>query len=206
LSNILKIKQLSDEEIIALYKQEKNKACLEELFMRYTRFVIAVSMKYVKQPVLAREIAMEVFEKAMNDLLRFEILNFKSWIYQVAKNACLMKLRSKKSKFIYIEDKKDALKIMESEVDLHHQFEEKEILYNELESAVNQLDEGQKKCIQLFYLQEKNYAEVARLTGYSLNEVKSYIQNGKRNLKNCLTKTSMYGVMAYILLLNPICR
>jgi RNA polymerase sigma-70 factor (ECF subfamily) len=40
----------------------------------------------------------------------------------------------------------------------------------------------------LFYLEQKCYKDIADLTGYDLNKVKSAIQNGKRNLKICMER------------------
>ena len=63
-----------------------------------------------------------------------------------------------------------------------HEKEVKEKLLTNLELALTHLKEEQRTCIELFFLQEKKYEEVAELTGFSAKQVKSYIQNGKRNL------------------------
>jgi RNA polymerase sigma-70 factor (ECF subfamily) len=73
---------------------------------------------------------------------------------------------------------------METESGLHlNKAEEKEKQFVALENAIEELSAEQKKCVDLFYLKEKSYVEIAEITGFTLNEVKSYIQNGKRNLK-----------------------
>ena len=80
---------------------------------------------------------------------------------------------------------------METETNSHlNKTEEKEIQYTLLEKAIEELNEDQRKCIKLFYLKERSYNEIVDETGYSLNEVKSFIQNGKRNLKIKLEKNS----------------
>lgn len=142
-------------------------------------------MKYFKDADESKDAVMSIFEKMMLDLKKYEIANFKSWLHTTSKNYCLMYFRSsKKNQFVRTDIIKDSDFVMEIGFDLHHNAEiDKEATLTKLESAVKELKEGQRVCIELFYLQQKCYQEVADLTGYSMNEVKSYIQNGKRNLK-----------------------
>ena len=67
----------------------------------------------------------------------------------------------------------------------------KEVKLQQLEEGITKLNSEQKICVELFYLQNKSYVEVAEITGYELNQVKSYIQNGKRNLKIYLEKKNV---------------
>jgi RNA polymerase sigma-70 factor (ECF subfamily) len=60
--------------------------------------------------------------------------------------------------------------------------------YDLLEEAIQELSEEQKLCVNLFYLQKKSYQQITDRTGFTLMQVKSYIQNGKRNLKIILEK------------------
>jgi RNA polymerase sigma-70 factor (ECF subfamily) len=135
---------------------------------------------------------MQIFEKLLVDLLKFNIEYFKSWLYAFSKNHCLMIIRTKQSKLkkeIDIQIHADSF--METETNSHpNRAEEKEVQYSLLEQAIEELNEDQRKCIKLFYLKERSYNEIADETGYSLNEVKSFIQNGKRNLKIKLEKNS----------------
>jgi len=147
-------------------------------------------MKYLKDEDLGKDAVMEIYEKLVEDLKRHEVSNLKSWLHSVARNHCLMQLRSEKSKA----GKQDQFLKTEDDFvefgDLLHPSSEqqKETLLLRLENAVAELNEQQRQCIELFYLQQKCYNEVADITGFSLKEVKSYIQNGKRNLKVALTK------------------
>jgi len=61
-------------------------------------------------------------------------------------------------------------------------------LLQQLPNAISNLNTEQRLCINLFYLKEKCYEEISMQTGYSLKQVKSYIQNGKRNLKIYLSQ------------------
>jgi RNA polymerase sigma factor (sigma-70 family) len=182
------IKAFSDEKLIELYKRENNNIYLGELFERYIRFVFLISMKYMKDEELSKDMSMHVFEKLADDLLRFEIKNFKGWLHAVVRNNCLMHFRSNKhAMHLSLDGKNDLLENMETGNELHPgDIEMHEVKLEQLEKAIETLDDGQKQCIELFYLQEKSYKEVTELTGFSINQVKSHIQNGKRNLKNYL--------------------
>lgn len=131
---------------------------------------------------------MMIFEKLMTDLLKHETTHFKTWLYSVTKNHCLMYLRSEGNRNSKLQEmSKNENIFMESAYDMHLNGEnEKERKLMMLENGIKILNKEQRACIELFYIKEKCYNEIAAITGYSLNEVKSYIQNGKRNLKNYL--------------------
>lgn len=63
-----------------------------------------------------------------------------------------------------------------------------ERMLKDLEEAMQHLKKEQKTCIRMFYLQRKSYQSIAEETGFNLLQVKSYIQNGKRNLRLLLEK------------------
>ena len=184
-------KSLSDIELLVKHKNSEDNIFIGELFERYTHLVFGVCMKYLRNEEDSKDAVMQIFENLIEILKSQDISNFKSWIYSVSKNYCLMKLRKQKTidkaKDIFYENLRTD--IMES-VDIVHQYDTKGL--NEkvpkLNKAIEFLNEEQRKCIELLYLQNKTYKEVARITGYNMKQVKSYIQNGKRNLKNYLEK------------------
>jgi len=190
LAKTTNIQNLNDLELVASYKLKKDKSIISELFKRYVKFVFTVCMKYFKDVPKSEEAVMEIFEKLFTDLLKHNIQNFKSWLHVVTKNHCLNTLR----KETYIREKKKTIKyatdiFMESQTILYHDNENNsETKLNNLQMALDNLSEKQKRCIELFYLEEKCYEEITKITGYTLNQVKSYIQNGKRNMKIFLTK------------------
>lgn len=186
-----KYNQYSDLELIAEYKNTENKLFVGILYKRYSHLVLGLSIKYLKNEDEAKDAVMQIFEKLFADLLKHQIEFFKSWLYTYSKNFCLMIIRTRQSKLkkeIELENNADLF--METESGLHlNKAEEKEKQFVALENAINELKDEQKKCIDLFYLKEKSYVEIAEMTGFSINEVKSYIQNGKRNLKIKLENT-----------------
>jgi RNA polymerase sigma factor (sigma-70 family) len=187
---------LPDEQLVARYVQTFDNEIIGILYQRYTHLLFTVSYKYLGNEADAEDTVMLVFEKLFELLKKSEINNFKSWIYTITKNECLMQLRHRKTTDRLKENnlKKLESEIMESGVP-GHLFNaggdgEHRIRY--LETAITTLNEEQKQCIELFYLNEKSYHEVEQITGYTYNEVKSYIQNGKRNLKQILERMESY--------------
>jgi RNA polymerase sigma factor (sigma-70 family) len=184
------IRQLTDEQLVEKFKSTGDNLCIGELFSRYRHLVFGVCMKYLKDQDESQDVQMKVFEKLLKDLARHEIEQFKGWLYTVAKNECLMYLRSQKSQRARdLELKKDSMGVMENDHVLHPDgVTETERQLQTMESTLQELNESQRRCLELFYLEKKCYQEITSLTGYTLNEVKSYIQNGKRNLKILMTK------------------
>ncbi len=140
---------------------------------------MGVSVKYLKNVTEAQDNLMLIFEKLMKELKKTEVQNLKAWLYQITKNQCLMALRKNKN---YSHSSIDTLQLEQDEDNLER-IEEKERLLTLLEEVIPSLKENQRVCIELFYLNKKSYVEIAEQTQFSLKEVKSNIQNGKRNLE-----------------------
>jgi len=173
----------TDQDLIFLYKETNDLSVIGELYSRYTSLVYGVCLKYLKDRDEAKDAAMQLFERLIDTLKSHEVENFKSWLYVSARNHCLMQIRSKKGKF---KEEIDALD-MENQFILHPQEEnELEANLNKLEECIRRLIDDQQKCVRLFYLDEKCYKEITVITGFDLNQVKSFIQNGKRNLRICM--------------------
>lgn len=179
---------LSDPELIMQYKQTNDSACVGVLFQRYTHLIFGVCIKYLRNEDDAQDASMQIFEKLLSDLKKHDIQQFKAWLHMVCKNYCLMQLRSGASKLKRDKEMhKDFAVIMESEQEMHLTLQNtKEIQLTHMEECIKGLNAEQKLCIELFFLQEKSYQEVTEATNFTMNNVKSYIQNGKRNLKNCM--------------------
>ncbi|MCG3166955.1 MAG: hypothetical protein POELPBGB_02738 [Bacteroidia bacterium] len=183
-------KQSTDNELVSSFRLSHNSEYIGELFQRYTHLVFGVCMKYLKEEEASKDAVMEIFEKLLIDLKKHDVDNFKSWLYSVAKNHCLMKLRKDKSQANHVDEYgKDLRVVMENDEPLHQTAEEEqELLDKSLYEGIEHLKEEQRMCVELFYMQNKSYEEVSEITGYSMMQVKSYIQNGKRNLKIFLTE------------------
>ena len=177
--------QMADQEMLQRYYREGNSDLLGILLQRYTLLLFGVSMKYLKNEEEARDAVQHVFLKVLTELPKYRVDYFKSWLYMIAKNHCLMKLRNKG--FTKVEIKESLLTVREDE-DVLSTHTEKERILTSMSEAVEELSSEQKTCIILFYLQKKSYQNIVSLTGFNLLQVKSYIQNGKRNLKIILQR------------------
>ncbi|HCQ30596.1 MAG TPA: RNA polymerase subunit sigma-70 [Flavobacteriales bacterium] len=182
------IDQLSDAELIAQFRKSHNAQILGELFKRYNHLVFGISLKYLKNEDEAKDAMMQIYEELFNDLKHHQIQNFKSWLHSKTRNFCLMKIRKQST----ISKKQNVYEHSFSQDDAYDNFWEEdehntiEKQLTDLEIAIELLKDEQKECIKLFYLKQKSYADIVQITGYNLKKVKSYIQNGKRNLKKLM--------------------
>ena len=173
----------TDMELLRLYKESGELAYWGELYTRYTSLVYGVCLKYLKDRDEAKDGMMQLFEKLVATLLTHDVENFKSWLYVTTRNHCLMQLRARKGRY----QQEFSPELVETQFLLHLDEEpEMEQNLSKLEKCIDQLTNDQQQCVRLFYLQEKCYKEITGLTGFDLSKVKSYIQNGKRNLKICM--------------------
>lgn len=181
----------SDEELLRLFKDSGSLESLGELYSRYMHLVYGVALKYFQDREEAKDAVMQIFEKLISDLPGHEVRNFKSWLYVLTKNHCLMQIRSKKSTEGRMEGYKIEQQFMESEPELHPLDKEEASVEEALKKCIEQLKAEQKQCIQLFYYQKLCYQEIADKLKMNEKKVKSYLQNGKRNLKICLEKKNV---------------
>ena len=177
-----------DEELLRLYQQTGHLEHLGELYQRHSEMVYLVCLKYLKDEDESKDATMQLFEHVAEALLKHEVTNFKSWLHSTTRNFCLMQLRAgKKIRKISLQD--SGTLFMETPQPMHlTEAEQLEKSEEALQQALLSLPQEQRQCIELFYLQQKSYKEISTLTGCDLNKVKSYIQNGKRNLKLYLEK------------------
>jgi RNA polymerase sigma factor (sigma-70 family) len=177
----------SDSELVQQYKDTSNMDSLGDLYGRYMDLLYGVCLKYFKEPDEAQDAVIHIFEELVTKVKKYEIDNFKGWLYQLAKNHCLMRLRSRKNQPVNVDT--DLMHLQEN---MHlDDVMQKETNLIVMEHCIEQLPSEQKTAIQLFYLQEKCYKEIADTTALDINKVRSFIQNGRRNLKICMDKTAL---------------
>lgn len=174
-----KIQSLSDEQLVSLFQQKGNQKYMGELYNRYAHLVYGVCLKYLKNPEEAQDTLMLIFEKLLQNLSKYNIEKFKPWLYQLSKNECLMKLR--KNKKVTKLNMEDTQLEHDDTALLEKKQQEKDFIA--LEKAITQLKPKQQECVKLFYLKKYSYQQIESQTNYNLKEIKSAIQNGKRNLK-----------------------
>lgn len=184
----LKEHHLSDLELISQYKASKSTEPLGMLFMRYKHLIMGACMKLLKNSLEAEDAVMDIYIELHAKLLEHEVKNFKSWLYTLTCNHCLMKVRKRKGiTEVDADGKNFESQFMENLV-VEHLLDGMRDDVEVLQEAIAQLKDGQRDCIKLFYLKELSYKEVAETTGFDLGQVKSHLQNGKRNLYLYLTQ------------------
>ena len=177
--------QLTDADLVVLYKESGDLAVLGELYQRHMDLIYGVCLKYLKDPEQSKDSVMAIFEELTLKLRKHEVAHFRAWLHQVARNHCLMYLRSPRNK--------NSLPLPE---ELMHSVEnehlnavmEKEQHLQDMTKCLEQLNPEQKQVVESFYLQERSYQEIAEQTGLDWNRVRSLIQNGRRNLRICMDK------------------
>lgn len=178
-----KFQHISDQELLDKFYADHDNEWLGILLQRYTLLLLGVSMKYLKNEEEAKDSVQQIFLKVIQELHKYKVAYFKSWLYMVAKNHCLMRIREKQGKITaeltdrvssttQAQEDTDRLTMLQTDHNLEL-----------MESALKELNPEQQQCVTLFYLEKKSYQEVSEATGFSMLQVKSYIQNGKRNLK-----------------------
>ncbi len=194
LSSPNKRPDLADATVIARYRASGDTRLLGVLFDRYAHLVFGVCMKYLKNQEDSRDALMNVFEGMGEDLKRFEVRNFPPWIHSVAKNHCLMQLRKRQllvnDEYGFAQAEATLLTFPTDMRFLNEDVTDRHL--DNLDLAMASLSPEQQLCIRLFYLEELSYQQVSTKTGFDLKQVKSYIQNGKRNLKNYLIKKAAH--------------
>ncbi|MEO7523589.1 MAG: sigma-70 family RNA polymerase sigma factor [Ferruginibacter sp.] len=169
-----------DKELLQYFHSDGNNEWLGILFERYTLLLFGVCMKYLKNEEEAKDAVQQVFLKVISELHKYKVTYFKSWIYMVAKNHCLMKLRDKGK---YTQEINEKTMAAPQDISDITEAKEKDKTLELLSLAILQLNKEQQVCVTLFYLEKKSYQQITAETGYSMMQVKSNIQNGKRNLK-----------------------
>jgi RNA polymerase sigma factor (sigma-70 family) len=174
--------RLTDQEILKHFYADHDNEWLGSLLERYTMLLYGVCIKYLKDPEEARDAVQQIFLKAITELHKYEVNYFSSWLYMVAKNHCLMLLRNNRHGISV-----DLLTEPVSETIEPDPLQDENLL-RDLKEALQHLSNEQKTCIRMFYLEKKSYQDISVETGFNLLQVKSYIQNGKRNLRLLLEK------------------
>lgn len=175
---------ITDAELLDYFYADGNGEWIGILLQRYTLLLLGVCMKYLKDETEAKDCVQQIFLKVLTEVPKYKIDYFKSWLYMVAKNHCLMRLRDKGNRAV-----KELTDNHATDAEADKQLlQENETTYEMLEEAIAELSEEQRSCVTLFYLQKQSYQQIADRTGYTLMRVKSYIQNGKRNLKIILER------------------
>lgn len=184
--NAEKYKHITDQQLLENFQADQDNEWLGILLQRYTLLLLGVCMKYLKNEEEAKDCVQQIFLKTITELKKYKVDYFKSWIYMVAKNHCLMKLRDSHGK-MPVELTERYMFSPEEETD-RQSLVQNDHTIEAMSEALKELGAEQRQCVTLFYLQKKSYQEISEETGFTMMQVKSYIQNGKRNLRLLIEK------------------
>ncbi len=173
----------TDEELLRRYRSTGDNAWLGLLLQRYTMLLLGVAMKYLKEQSAAEDAVQQIFLKSLTHLPAGEIGNFKGWLYVLMRNHCLQHLRDR----VRLAGE-EAIQQVPAEAESREEALQREVSLTEMMTALEGLAAEQQACVRAFYLQRKSYQQIMAETGFSFAQVKSFIQNGKRNLKIILTR------------------
>ncbi len=179
--------QYTDQELIHRIRSANDQEALGTLYLRYIELVYGVCLKYFGQPELAQDAVMDIYEHVNKKLPDHEVENFPAWLYMVSKNHCLQVLRKKNNSLTVSLDEH----LMQNGQEWHQEDDPFEFdisgeLEDQLHGCIKKLPENQKTCIRMFYFEKKSYADICELTSLPMDQVRSNIQNGRRNLKKCM--------------------
>ncbi len=181
------LSQLTDEELIARIKSTGDTSGFSVLYSRYAHILLGWCLRYLKEANSSEDAVMDIMQQLLENIQRYDIKNFKNWLFLVTRNHCYLKLKQKTEVLVDDISKIDSPEFMENDSINHLKTERTE---DALHEAIEALKGEQKECIVLFYFKKKSYKEIEEITGYDIKKVKSYIQNGKRNLR-----LSLQGIM-----------
>jgi RNA polymerase sigma-70 factor, ECF subfamily len=178
-----RIEHIEDSVLLERVVQDSDHAViLTEWYQRYAHLVFGVCLKYLKNKEDAEDLTLSIFSVLIERAIKSDIKNFKSWLYTLTKNECLMKLRKRSYSFYDVGLLKN-LTFEEETTDVETDF-----YLSHLVHAIQSLNDTQQEIIRLFYLEKMSYEDIQKITGSDFKTVKSNIQNGKRNLKIFLQK------------------
>lgn len=183
----------SDESLIQLYQQTGKEIYVAELFQRYVDKVYIIARKYLKDRETSKDLVMIVFEKVLKNLHKTEVKTFGNWVHTITRNECTHYHRQTSSQAQKLSEWSDVERNLQNNVENDQllrliEAEDNAATQKALEMAINELKDHHRRCIELFYFEKKSYKEVSAITGFTPNEVKSYIQHAKNNLRKKLTK------------------
>jgi len=178
---------LSDEDLLAHYQRSGETHYLGQLYERYLPMVYGVCLNILRDAHAAEDAVMGIYEELSRKVQAHQIEVFRGWLYTLTRNYCLMELRRKKRMPTDYHPPENLV-----HYDAITPASEFEIArpsdVERLQLCLQGLPNKQRQSIQQFYFEGKSYQEIAQQLEEDVGKVRSYIQNGRRNLRLCLEK------------------
>ena len=192
----------SDEDLAAGFRESGNNALLGQLYERYLELIYGLCLQYLRDGGRAEDAAMDIYEQLQTKLREHEVQHFRPWLYRLARNHCLMILRrsanqlTRDSTSVPVHGGADIADMYLGEL-MHQRVDDgvtadRETMLTALEACAERLNESQNACIRRFYLEGASYAEIADELACTTGQVRSHLQNGRRNLKICVERKTRH--------------
>ena len=185
-SNTDRLKAWDDHRLLQAWQEGGKQAAFDLLYERYVHLVYGICRKYIDDADTCRDISMQVFQTLSDLPAEQHIQSFPSWLFTTARNRCISYLRRPANRVVlepeekYFEKSADGF--MENEGLTRLLNKEHPHLLDLIPDALEQLEADQRQCLRLFFYEDLSYKDISQRTGFTLKQVKSYLQNGKRNL------------------------
>lgn len=182
---------LSDDALLARYVAGGDTRYLGMLYERYMPMVYGVCLKILRDPGKAEDAVMAIYEELTRKAKEHQVESFRGWLYVLARNHCLMEWRKNQRRPTDLHAPEDMTRYDAVEAAFEVELPAGP---TPLEKCLGELPEQQRRSVELFYFGEKSYKEIAGLLPEEIGKVRSFIQNGRRNLRLCLEKQGVSGV------------
>lgn len=186
------LEHLTDEALLSHFQQSGDLAYLSALYERYMPMVYGVCLKIYRDPLKSEDAVMSIYEELVRKAREHQIESFRGWLYVLARNYCLMEWRknNRHRTDYHAPENMVYYDAVEATFEVELPVEKGK----PLEKCMGELPHQQRKSVELFYFEDKSYKEIAVLMAEEVGKVRSYIQNGRRNLRICLEKAGVRGI------------
>src|SRR5690349_7649518 len=171
-----------DAEVCRLLAAGERDRAFERLLTAYRGRVYRLALGFVRTPADAEDLAQEAFVRLWRALPTYDgRASFSTWLYVIARNACLSELRRRGSRpTAAIEDAGEpAAPGVGPSADARM----------DCEALVDTLPEPQRQVVRLFYLEEQSYEQVAVMLGMPINTVRSHLHRARKRLAQTMPRT-----------------
>jgi RNA polymerase sigma-70 factor (ECF subfamily) len=177
-----------DDELVQRAQQDDERA-FGELVGRYEAKVYSLALRMVRNPEDAEDVLQDTFLRAFRGIKSFKgNSTFSTWIYRIAANSALMRLRKKQLPTVSIEDaseRETPINITDWRPGPVEQLLSRETL-RAMEDAIESLPPEFRQVFVLRDVEELSNAEVAEILDLSVAAVKSRLHRARLKVRDRL--------------------
>jgi RNA polymerase sigma factor (sigma-70 family) len=164
---------------------------------RYKDMIFTLALKMIKNREEAEEVAQDTFIKIYSSLSKFKgDSKFSTWIYKIAYNTCLDRLKKNKKEENNIsidEFSSHLIKTMDNALSALEEKERKQAIQN----CLNLLPREENFLLTLFYFEDQNLEEIGKIMSINANNVKVKLFRSRQKLAVILKKQLEPEIVEY---------